>query len=363
LIHGYGLKINGFCYGGARRFSPMGVATAYVSFDNASITTVRENLSQWRDSTARIGESMYDRRLSGRAYNESYLPTTAFENYYFDIDDISSWDVRGVNCSGSPPLCEYEFVGPKFKNHFTVIPLSQHKKNPGELKNGRLTYNFLNADPASISSPLIDPLEFSGVYPYSPDDPETVKDPAGWMYSNTNVAEPYFTQENYEGSGSAIDRTTLDSTQLNFLPFASPLRVYDLEENLIGEFDGLAFVLFYGETAFKLPFVDVPEYNGLIPSFSPTVQSIGLEANIFLAGQNIVSPRIGRLRWSLKNAPDLFDNDPSTNYFTSFFGTNYSFSYAMPMDLKIKPSQLNEGDPVSKLVKIPVSNLKIMVGA
>ncbi|CAB4165372.1 hypothetical protein UFOVP822_41 [uncultured Caudovirales phage] len=361
MIHGYGLKINGTCYGGGRRFLPMGICTAYVTYDAASVSTARENLSQWKNNTTQGEYPQYDRALTGRSYNETYIQTTSFSNYYFDIDDINSWAVRGVNCFGYPPLCMYEFIGPKFKNTLAVIPLSQHKKNPEVLKQGRLTYSFLNADSVVTQSPLLDPLEFSGVYPYAPDDPETVRDPAGWMYSNTNVAEPYLAQTNYEGSGSQIDRSTADSTQLNFLPFVNPLRVFDLEENLIGEFNGLAFILFYGETAFKLPFVDLPEYNGLLPTFSPGVQSISLEANIFLAGEGVLSPRIGRLRWSLKNEGSF--NDPALNYFTTYFEKAFSQSYIMPMDLKVRPSQLTEGDPISRDVKIPMSNIKIMVGA
>lgn len=361
MIHGYGLKIGGVCNSGSRRFSPMGVATAYVTFDAASVSTVREDLSQWKNNTTQGDYPHYDRVLAGRTYNESHIQNTTFSDYYFDISEINSWADRGINCSGFPPLCQYIFTGPKFKNTLAVIPLSQHKKGVGLLKQGRLTYDFLNADPVSISSPLIDPIEFSGVYPYTPEDLETIRDPAGWMYSNTNVAEPYLTQTNYEGSGSAIDRTTSDSTQQNFLPFVNPLRVYDLNENLIGEFNGLAFVLFYGETAFKLPFDDLPEYTGLIPTFSPSVQTIGLEANIFLAGDGLPSPRIGRLRWHVKNEGSF--NDPSLNYFTSIFEKNISISYTMPMDLKVKPSQLSEGDPLSKAVKIPMSNIKITVGA
>lgn len=339
----------------------MGVATAYVTYDAASISTLREDLSQWQDITIQGDFPQYDRVLAGRSYNESMIQNTSFSNYYFDIADINSWAIRGVNCFGFPPLCMYEFIGPKFKNTLTVIPLLQHKKGVGVLKQGRLNYNFLNADPVRTQSPLLDPIEFSGVYPYAPDDPETIREPAGWMYSNTNVAEPYLTQTNYEDSGSAIDRSTADSTQQNFLPFVSPLRVYDLEENLIGEFNGLAFVLFYGETAFKTPFTDLPEYDGLIPTFLPGVQTIGLEANIFLAGQGVLSPRIGRLRWHLKNEGSF--NDPSLNYFTTYFEKTLSQSYAMPMELKVRPSQLTEGDPIALNVKIPMANIKIMVGA
>lgn len=339
----------------------MGVCTAYVTYDAASVSTVREDLSQWKNNTTQGDYPHYDRVMLGPSYNESFIVDTVFDDYYFDVSDINSWADRGINCSGDPPLCQYIFTGPKFKNTLAVIPLSQHKKSVGVLKQGRLSYNFLNADPVRIQSSLLDPLEFSGVYPYSPDDSETIRDPAGWMYSNTNVSEPYLTEINYEGSASSIDRTTVDSTQLNFLPFVNPLRVYDLEENLIGEFDGLAFVLFYGETAFKLPFVDFPEYNGLFGNSSPTVQTIGLEANIFLAGQGVLSPRIGRLRWSLKNEGSF--NDPALNYFTTIFEKTLSQSYVMPMELKVKPSQLNEGDPAALSVKIPMSNIKITVGA
>jgi hypothetical protein len=363
LKHGYGIKIDGTCYGNARRLSPMGDCTAYISFDNASISTLRTNLNQWKNNTNRVGESIYDQKLSGFSYNESDVQRTSFSNYCFDINDINSWGVRGVNCSGDPPICMYEFVGPKFKNNLAVIPLSEHKVNPiSKLKKGRLSYNFLDANPTDIQSPLIDPLEFSGVYPYSPEDSITVRKPAGWMYSNKNVPEPYYTEINYEGGLGKIDRSTSSTTQLNFMPFLDPLRVFDLDEKPIGEFDGLAFILFYGETAFKLPFVDLPEYNGMFSNLSGNSQTIGLEVNIFLAGKNILSPRVGRLRWYLENKGVL--NDPENNYFTTFFKKNTgSVSYIMPMSLNVKPSQLALGDDATKEVILPFGNLKIMVGA
>lgn len=363
MKHGYGIKINGTCYGTDRRFSPMGDCTAYITFDNAPISTLRTNLNQWRNSNERVGESVYDQRLSGLSYNEKNSQKTSFSNYYFDIDDINSWGVRGVNCFGEPPLCMYEFVGPKFKNHLAVIPLSEHKVNPiSSLKKGRLAYNFLDADPTDIQSLLVDPLEFSGVYPFSPEDSETVRKPAGWMFSNKNVPEPYYTEINYEGGKGKIDRSTANSTQLNFMPFLNPLRVFDLDEKLIGEFDGLAFVLFYGETAFKLPIVDLPEYNGMFSNLSASAQNIGLEVNIFLAGKNVLSPRIGRMRWYLENKG--LANNPENNYFTTFFRKNtLSTAYIMPMSLKVRPSQLDLGDDAIKDVVLPLGNLKIMVGA
>lgn len=376
MIHGYGLKISGTCFGGARRFTPMDDITAYITFDN-SVTNivvptptpppyVLQGGTQWKNSEVLLEEPNYDKTLTGFSYNERYIQNTFFDNYYFDLTEVDSWGTRLVYGPGESPILAHEYYGPKFKNTLAVIPLSKHLTSP--LKQGRLSYSFLDAYSGDIfGSPLIDPLEFSGVYPYTPDDLETIQKPAGWMYSNKNVAEPYFTQTNYEGSGSAIDRTAADSTQLNFMPFVNPINVYDLDENLIGEFDGLAFVLFYGEMAVKLPFDDFPEYSGLIEGVDPLVQTIGLELNIFLAGKNVPSPRVGRIRWYLQNKklPDGPKNNPEDNYFTTFFMKNgySSGDYTMPLNLKIRPSQVIEDEPTNKTVKLTYSNLKIMVGA
>ena len=376
MIHGYGLKISGSCYSGARRFTPMDDITAYITFDN-SVTNIVEPTpppppymlqggTQWRNSEVLLEEPNYDKTLSGFSYNERHIQNTVFDDFYFDLSEVNSWGTRVINGPGSPPLLAYEYYGPKFKNTLAVIPLSKHKVNP--LKEGRLLYNFLNAYSGDLSnSLLVDPFEFSGVYPYAPGDSGTIQKPAGWMYSNANVSEPYFTETNFEDSGSTIDRTTADSTQLNFMPFANPLHVYDINENLIGEFDGLAFVLFYGEMALKIPFNDFPEYVGLIEGVDPLAQTIGLELNIFLAGKDVSSPRVGRIRWYLQNKklPDGPKNNPEDNYFTTFFMKNgySSGNYTMPMNLKIRPSQLSEGDPLSKDVKLTYSNLKVMVGA
>ncbi len=185
------------------------------------------------------------------------------------------------------------------------------------------------------------------------------------MYTNTNISQPYFTESYYEDGESPIDRSNALTTQLNFLPFVNPLQVYNKSESPIGQFDGLAFVVFYGEIAFKLPFNDFPRFEGLIfdpatfpPSYmDPTVQMIGLEVNIFLAGVGIKSPRIGRLRWWLPNRGSL--NDPTYNYFTMTFEHGLSTSYIMPMNFDIKPSQ--GGGIQTK--NLPLSNLKVTIGA
>lgn len=360
MIHGYGIKLDGTCFSQNRRFSPVGVCTGYVTFDNASISTLRENSTQWYN-LIRVPEPKYDRTILGKSYNRRYMPSTSFPNYYFDLSDINSWGMRGFG--GLPPLYELEFTGPRYKNTLAVIPLTQHKFKPiSKLKKNRLKYDFLNADPEDIESLLLDPLEFSGVYPYSPDDPDAVKRPAGWMYSNKNVNEPYFTEVNYEDGESPIDRTTALTTQLNYLPFEDPLQVFDSNESLIGQFDGLSFVLFYGEQAYKMPFNDLPEYEGLIPLANPTAQVIGLEINIFLAGSaGIPSPKIGRLRWYLQNDGELAD--PTYNYFTTLFEQGLPYSYIMPMNFRVRPSQVLLDAPAMLTRNLPLSNLKVMVGA
>jgi len=379
LKHGYGIKISGNCYGSARRLLPLDDMTAYITFDNtvtniavnetdSSVTELQAG-SQWRENTALLPEPDYDKHLTGFSYNERYTQNTFFENYYFDIADINAWGTRSVFFGGDPPPFSYEFYGPKFKNTFTVIPLSKHKIKPiSKLKNGRLSYNFLDAGTSDVfGTTMTDPFEFVGVYPYSPEDSETVRKPAGWMYSNKNVPEPYYTEINYEGGKGKVDRSTADTTQLNFLPFVNPIRVFDLKEKMIGEFDGFSFVLFFGEMALKLPFRDLPEYNGLIDNVDPLKQTFGLEANIFLTGKNILSPRVGRIRWYMQNKqiyPGIV-NDPELNYFTTFFMKNgySSGNLSMPLNLKVRPSQLNDGDDTVKIVNLTLSNLKIMVGA
>lgn len=377
MKHGYGLKLNGSCSQVQRRFLPMNVCTAYVTFDHATINQLQEGYTQWR-TPERIQEVQYDQTVSGFPYNcNSSQPIIDFNNYYFNKSEIDSWSNRGYECvtnEGSGTVCGLVFSGPKFKNNFAAIPLTQHKINPiSKLKKGRLAYDFLDANSADILSPLVDPMEYAGVYPYSPDDSETIRKPAGWMYSNRNVLEPYYTEINYEGSGSKINRSTADTTQMDFLPFLEPLNVYDISEKFLGQFDGLAFVLFYGEMAFKLPVVDLPEYEGIIPELTqansgytnPSWQIIGLEVNIFLTGKNIPSPRIGRVRWYLQNRVNryILDNDPSKNYFTTYFKQNLGKSITMPINFKIRPSQLGSEDNSVQQSFIPLSNLKVMVGA
>ena len=363
MIHGWGIKLLGNCFSARRRFNPIGVCTAYVTFENSTVSTLRNDNTQWYNLTPTL-EAKYDKTIFGSAYNRRYMPSTTFSDYYFNTLDLATWDMRGYG--GFPPLYALEFTGPRYKNTLAVIPLAKHTINPiSNLKQGRLSYNFLDANSLDIQSSLVDPLEYVGVYPYTPQDSTTVQMPAGWMYSNTNVDQPYLTEATYEGSGSSVDRSTALTTQLNYLPFVDTLRVYDSTSTQIGQFDGLAFTIFYGELAFKMPFNDLPEYEGLIPdpatdppvNMDPAVQMIGLEVNIFLTGSGVPSPRIGRLRWWLPNRGSL--NDPTYNYFTTVFEHGLSTSYIMPMTFRVLPSQ--GGGTQSR--GLPLSNLKVMVGA
>lgn len=383
MIHGYGLKINGTCYNGARRFTPMRECTAYITFDNDELNLTSTDFTQ-AANLARTRRSQFDNTVRGQPYNcTPQQSPTSFPNYYFDKTEVASWGFRGVDCSPDFSSCALRFRGPKFRNNLAVIPLKKHSANP--LKQGRLTYDFLNSRPSDTHSALenmlaftgeLDPLEFAGFYPYAPGDPLTIQKPAGWMYSNTNVPEPYFTQNNYEAGGGSIDRTTANNKQLNFMPFLDPLHVYNLNEVQIGQFDGLAFVLFFGEMAFKYPVLGLPEYDGLLKDFmeaennfappymNPTWQYFGLELNIFLAGDGVPSPRIGRQRFMMPNRDGLFSrqNNPAANYFSLHFKPFQYDSIDMPMNFSVKPSQVLEGDPILP-IKLPFSNLTVMVGA
>ena len=194
MKHGYGLKLDGSCSQVQRRFLPMNVCTAYVTFDHASVNALQTGLSQWKNGTTRIDEIVYDQTVTGSVYNCHALQNlTEFNNYFFNKSEIDAWADRGyLNCSEDPnafPRCELNFSGPKFKNNFAVIPLTQHKINPiSKLKKGRLSYSFLDLRLSDNFGPTSeDPMEFSGVYPYTPDDSETIRKPAGWMYSNRIV--------------------------------------------------------------------------------------------------------------------------------------------------------------------------------
>jgi hypothetical protein len=387
LRHGYGLKINGSCYGNARRFTPMRSCNAYITFDNSELNLANTDFTQAANLT-RVRKSQFDNTVKGLPYNCTPIqPTTTFPTYYFDKTEVESWGVRGVGCNEDFSSCTMRFRGPRFRNNLVVIPLRKHTLNP--LKQGRLTYDFLDSNPNNTHSPIfnlsdfsgeLDPLEFSGFYPYSPDDNENIKKPAGWMYSNRSVPEPYLTQRTYENGGSSVDRSTAKRRkQIDFLPFVDPLRVFDINEHRLGQFDGLAFVVLFGEMAFKLPIVDLPEYQGVLKDFTeatnnlappymdPAWQYMGVEVNIFLAGDGIPSPRIGRQRFMLPNrqgpSTQGFGNDPAGNYFTLFFKPFVLNSIDMTMDFAIKPSQVIDDDPSVLPSKLPFSNMNIMIGA
>jgi hypothetical protein len=307
--------------------------------------------------------------MLGYAYNIFYQPTTTFANYYFDIADINTWNWRGSGCFFG--LCEFEYLGPTYSNQLAVIPLLRHPTTPDAgLKQGRLDYEWLDANATNIGSSLTDPLHFTGTYPFIVPDTTNLQSPAGWMYSNTDMPEPYLAADFFEDGGGTIDRSTVTSTQLNFLPFETELKVYNLDSELIGAFDGLAFVIYFGEMHFALPFNDPARgYEGLIPDptseadppadMNPTFQLIGLEIDIYLAGTTaaVKSPRIGRLRFWCPNRGE--SNDPTLNYFNYLFSYARSTSYKLPMLFNILPSQSTA--PQTRY--LPLSNLKINVSA
>ena len=368
MQHTYGLKLPSTCFSSQRRFNPMEVCTAYVSYENTTESTGRTQQTQYY-ILGPSPTSAFNSKTIGYAYNIFYQPSTVFNNYYFDKDDVDLWNFRGSGCFMG--ICAFEYLGPTYSNNCTIIPLAKHPTTPATgLKQGRLDYNWLNADPVNIGSSLIDPLHFTGVYPFILPDTETLHAPAGWMYSNTNVPEPYRASRYYEDGGGTIDRSSVSTTQLNFLPFADTLRVYDLNSTLIGGFDGLAFIVYFGEMHFALPFDDEQRgYEGLIPDplseadppdrMNPTFQLIGLEIDIYLAGTTtaVKSPRIGRLRFWCPNRSAIAD--PTLNYFNFLFSYARSTSYVMPMLFNILPAQATA--PQTRY--LPISNLKVNIGA
>lgn len=359
--------------------------TAYITFDNTEANLTNTDFTR-AANISRVRTTGFDRNVTGLPYNTIPIQApTYFPGYCFDKQEVASLGFLGVDCNEDLSSCTMRFRGPRFRNNLAVVSLRRHTASP--LKKGRLSYDFLDSNPSDTHSPLedmsnfngeLDPLKFSGFYPYAPDDPVTIQKPAGWMYSNRNIPEPYLTQEVYEGGGGIIERSTAKRRkQLDFMPFVDPIRVYDLNEYQIGKFDGLVFVLFFGEMAFNNPVVDLPEYEGVLKDFTeaidnqnppymnPNWQYIGLEFNIFLAGNGVLSPRIGRQRFMLPNRTGVLGNpnDIGGNYFSVFFKTSQFDSIDMGLNLPIKPSQVLADEPSIVKAKIPFSNLSILVSA
>ena len=397
MKHSWGHKLVGNCYAGKRRLNPLEYCTAYLTYENTSVSTIIRDNTQYNIPTTKSPTSKFDPRNLGFRYNVRYEPVMSFKDYYFDTADVDLWNERGINCFMG--LCEMYFTGPTYINNLCVVPLKRHPEKPDpnpepdpeiDLKKGRVEYEFLDANSTDILNDyLIDPMHFTGVWPYTPSDPETVQKVAGWMYSNKAVLQPYQAVDFYEDSESTINRSTATSTQLNWLPFKDELKVYDIEENEIGKFDGLAFIVFFGEQHFNLPFntylencynpetdtYDAPcpheneyvdtDFSGLIfdPTtdppqfFDPTLQYYGAQVNIYLTGNGIKSPKIGSMRFYAPNRGEFYD--PAYNYFNVLFERGLSTSYIIPFDFKILPSQ-GGGTQIRHL---PLSNLKLNIGA
>lgn len=382
MIHSYGLKLSGNCYNAQRRLNILESCTGYITFHDYFTTMPVDNQTQYFLNTGYnvSPEPIFNEKFAGFPYNTTQFETISFPDYYFDINDTDLWSAR--SWTPFPPYSQ-TYYGPRFDNNGVVIPLKKHPETVlSGLKQGRLEYDFLDANITSIGAELQDPLHFTGVYPFTPQDPTVEQKPAGFMFSNIQVDQPYWTREFFEDSGSDIDRSKKTTTQLNFLPFTDKLKVFDKTETQISEFDGLAFVIFFGEQNFTLPFNDPPDcdptgdpaipcnFQGLIPDpetlsslANPTKQVFGIEVDIFLCSTNpdvVKSPRIGRLRYWRLNQPTvtlpLFN--PQWNYFNILFEIGNNTAYQTSFKFKILPSQLQ---PL-QTKKLVLSQLKINIG-
>lgn len=372
MKHSWGHRVIGNCYSAKRRLNVLDSCTAYVSFYNYFTTMPVTNQTQYYLNGYNYNISpkpKFNEKFNGYNYNTSYMPDISFPDYYFDTTQLNTWNTRTWSPFDPLPYTQTYF-GPIFANNSCVIPLTKNPETPAlGLKLDRPLYKFLDADPANILSSLQDPLHFTGVYPYSPTDQVTLQKPAGWMYTNTAVPEPYGTTYFYEDGGSSIDRSKQTTSQLNYLPFKDALNVYNKNETLISTYDGLAFVIYFGEMHFNLPFNDLPTFEGLIPDpaelaadCDPTLQYFGIEVDIFLTSTSaptVKSPRIGRLRWWRNNRPtvSLPTFNPEWNYFNILFEMGIT-SYVVPSYFKVLPSQ-GGGTAFRKLV---LSNLQVNIG-
>jgi len=278
----------------------------------------------------------------GRTSNNQTL------NYYYNPADLAPWRSRKI-FGPSDPYNKYTSGPAVYQGHMvTEVRRRLRGASPNNaLYSGRYSYYF--TDSTTTINGENDWLRFMH--------------PAGFFWTNKNVAEPFLSVNNYEQSGS--NPVVVDNYNQYLIPFCNPLNVYNSSGTLIGQFIGYTMIYYFGFAYVRQPFGDNrPEDYYINPQPSPPIrvttenQFISLDCHLFLvgapayAGSEIRSPRLNSTRYWFYNKPTSTYNICQPYIYLINGGTENNWKFDVTFN------HLGGG---SEVIKFGISNLQVYV--
>lgn len=228
-------------------------------------------------------------KIYGRTTSAVTLPT------YFNSSDLAPWRSRQIIGPGDP--YNNRASGPAVKQAHAYTMVRRRLKQSGSPNNrnyaGKSDFYFTDADAAYSNQ-----TDWLGFF-----------HPAGFLWANKGVSEPFNAVNYYEDSGT--NPPTTDVYNNNIIPFCSPLNVYNSSGTLLGQYIGYTMMYYFGMAFLKYPIPgfkpeDYYSTSPTPPEVTPTFQFFSTDCHIFLvaapaSGQVLKSPKIGSSRYWVYN--------------------------------------------------------------
>ncbi len=216
---------------------------------------------------------------------------------YFMPADLAPWRSRKI-LGPSDPYNKHT-SGPALQQGHMVTMLRRRLRGTSPNNNSyNNRYNFYFTDSTAPINGEADWLRFLH--------------PGHYFWTNKFLNEPFEAVDNYEQTGQLP--TATDSYNQYFIPFCSPVNVYDSSGNVIGSYVGYTFVFYFGYSYIKVPSaVNLPvDYHVQPPTvpptkIQPTNQLFSLDCHWFMVaspaypGSTIRSPKLQSVRYWLYN--------------------------------------------------------------
>jgi len=282
-------------------------------------------------------------RPYGIRYGRSQEPIT-FEAsddspVFFDSLELYPWTKRAV-----APQRRWYAQGPSLANSHLVKCIRRRNKGYGGLNNNnyqnRYGFYFTDSDnPQDNGADWMGPLH-----------------PAGYMWTNKGINEPFLANRFVEETGSVFayrdggGNIVFANHSQGILPFCDPLNVRQEDGTLIGQYIGLSCLHYFSSSFVHQPiqtqdpcripktflpndyYQTVPGPGGTINKIAPTNQLMQLESHWFMVGVNKIghpgppdlpnlwSPKIATIRHWFYNKPTQPQGNPCNEYIYISFG-------------------------------------------
>lgn len=225
--------------------------------------------------------------------------------------------------------------------------------------------------------------------------------PGGWCYTSRGVSEPMLGEIYYENAKkpeeppNILDKSNFALARENWMPFCTPLKVYNKSGSLLGSFDGLSYIVFFNLAAVKVPLKKwkydpaLGDFTGEaiggvrprdktlirfddndLPWLDPKRQIMSIEVWFYLNSSNpsaFKSPRFATARWwHYTKGLAYLDAGPYTSPFNPylFLSTNTISEFLkVPITFQLLKNQ-NNPENISNISKeLKLKDFVIFLGA